>query len=156
MAFGFGTAIVAMVGTNWDARQYQRARAIAWTGAAAVAFVCRVVGVFFAVLPDLWMVLLSRDESIIRLGGAYLRTVGPFYAFYGLGMALYFATQGLGALTLTVTANALRLVISAGAALVAIHTLHATALGLFVSIGIGFVIYGAANALVLATIKDPR
>jgi putative MATE family efflux protein len=32
IAFGFGTAIVAMVGTNWGARQYDRARRIAWTG----------------------------------------------------------------------------------------------------------------------------
>jgi Na+-driven multidrug efflux pump len=29
VAFGFGTAIVAMVGTNWGARQYRRARQIA-------------------------------------------------------------------------------------------------------------------------------
>jgi Na+-driven multidrug efflux pump len=33
IAFGFGTAIVAMVGTNWGAQQYDRARKIAWTGA---------------------------------------------------------------------------------------------------------------------------
>jgi len=33
IAFGFGTAIVTMVGTNWGARQYRRARAIALTGA---------------------------------------------------------------------------------------------------------------------------
>src|SRR5476649_2697515 len=40
VAFGFGTAIVAMVGTNWGARQYQRARRIAWTGAITTAIVC--------------------------------------------------------------------------------------------------------------------
>ena len=32
VAFGFGTAIVAMVGTNWGAQQYGRARSIAWAG----------------------------------------------------------------------------------------------------------------------------
>ena len=37
LGFGFGTAIVAMVGTNWGAKQYRRAREIAWTGAATVA-----------------------------------------------------------------------------------------------------------------------
>src|SRR5262249_15460461 len=31
VAFGFGTAIVAMVGTNWGGRQYRRAWEIAWT-----------------------------------------------------------------------------------------------------------------------------
>ena len=29
LGFGFGTAIVAMVGTNWGAKQYRRARKIA-------------------------------------------------------------------------------------------------------------------------------
>ena len=41
IAFGFGTALVAMVGTNWGARQYRRAREIAWTGAATVAALVR-------------------------------------------------------------------------------------------------------------------
>src|SRR3712207_8721612 len=40
LAFGFGTAIVAMVGTSWGARRYARARRIAWTGAATVAAAC--------------------------------------------------------------------------------------------------------------------
>ncbi len=36
---------------------------------------------------------------MIEAGSAYLRTVGPFYGFFGLGMALYFASQGAGALS---------------------------------------------------------
>jgi Na+-driven multidrug efflux pump len=40
VAFGFGTAIVAIIGTNWGAKQYSRARQIAWTGATIVAGVC--------------------------------------------------------------------------------------------------------------------
>src|SRR5207302_8500358 len=44
LAFGFGTAIVAMVGTNWGAKQYRRARAIAWIGGAAVAAACATIG----------------------------------------------------------------------------------------------------------------
>jgi len=34
ITFGFGTALVAMVGTNWGAGQYRRAREIAWVGGA--------------------------------------------------------------------------------------------------------------------------
>ena len=59
IAFGFGTAIVAMVGTNWGARQYHRARQIAWTGATTIAAVCGTIGlnkagvlVFRALLRD--------------------------------------------------------------------------------------------------------
>jgi len=43
VAFGFGTALVAMVGTNWGAGQYRRAREIAWTGGATVAALDRPV-----------------------------------------------------------------------------------------------------------------
>src|SRR6266852_8016491 len=119
LAFGFGTAIVAMVGTNWGAKQFGRARRIAWTGGATVAVACGAVGAFFALFPRLWMGLFSNDQEMVRLGNWYLRIVGPIYGLYGLGMALYFATQGLGSVVLTVTANAVRLLASAGCALVA-------------------------------------
>ena len=49
LAFGFGTALVAMIGTNWGARQFARARRIAWTGTLTVAAFCGAVGVFRAV-----------------------------------------------------------------------------------------------------------
>src|SRR5258707_2850547 len=85
LAFGFGTAIVAMVGTNWGAKQYRRAREIAWTGAVTVAAACATIGVIVAFFPALWMGLFSDDQEIIRLGTSYLRIVGPIYGFYGLG-----------------------------------------------------------------------
>src|ERR1700680_2123286 len=44
IAFGFGTAIVAMVGTNWGAQQYGRAHRIAWMGAATIALLCGTLG----------------------------------------------------------------------------------------------------------------
>src|SRR5258707_4109754 len=85
LAFGFGRAIVAMVGTNWGARQYRRAREIAWTGAVTVATACATIGVIVALFPDLWMGLFSDDPETVRLGTLYLRIVGPIYGFYGLG-----------------------------------------------------------------------
>src|SRR5215813_6853012 len=51
IAFGFGTAIVAMVGTNWGAQQYRRAREIAWTGTTTVALVCGTIGLIVAFQP---------------------------------------------------------------------------------------------------------
>jgi hypothetical protein len=51
IAFGFGTALVAMVGTNWGARQYRRAREIAWTGATTVALVRGMIGLIVAFQP---------------------------------------------------------------------------------------------------------
>ena len=137
LAFGFGTAIVAMVGTNWGAKQYHRAYRAAWTGAITVAVTCAAIGTFFAIFPTLWLHLFSDDEGTIHLGSSYLRIVGPIYGLYGLGMGLYFASQGLGNALGTVTANAARLVLSGACALVAIYWLHLDADGLFISIAAG-------------------
>ncbi len=155
LAFGFGTAIVAMVGTNWGAKQYRRARVIAWTGGATVALACAAVGVFCAFFPGLWMGLFSDDAEVIRLGSRYLQIVGPAYGFYGLGMALYFATQGLGRVLSTVAANALRLLASSIGALIAIYWLDLGATGFFVAIACGFCAYAALTAGALLTVKEP-
>jgi MATE family, multidrug efflux pump len=155
LAFGFGTAIVAMVGTNRGARQYRRARAIAWTGAATVAAACATIGLIVALFPALWMGLFSADPEIIRLGTWYLRIVGPIYGLYGLGMALYFATQGFGSVIWTVTANAVRLLTSTGCALAAIYWLDLGAIGFFVGIASGFCAYAALTAVAMLRVKQP-
>ena len=144
-----------MVGTNWGAKQYRRARAIAWTGGATVALACAAVGIFCAVFPRSWMGLFSDDAEVIRLGSHYLAIVGPAYGFYGLGMALYFATQGLGRVLSTVAANALRLLASSGGALVAIYWLDLGATGFFVAIACGFCAYAALTAGALLAVKEP-
>jgi Na+-driven multidrug efflux pump len=143
LAFGIGTAIVAMVGTNWGARQHDRAYRIAWTGAASVATACASIGVMAALFPGLWMHLFTDDDEILRAGALYLHIVGPIYGLYGFGMALYFATQGFGSVIWTVTANAVRLLASAGCALVAIYWLDLHASGFFVAIAGGFCAYAA-------------
>jgi putative MATE family efflux protein len=155
IAAGFGMAIVAMVGTNWGAGQYRRAREIAWTGGMIVAFACAVVGLVVAVFPRLWMGLFSDDEEIVRLGEWYLRIVGPIYGFYGLGMALYFATQGFGRVVPSVAANAVRLLASAGGALIAVYWLDLGAPGFFAAVAAGFCLYAALNAGAVHFAKEP-
>src|SRR5882672_397707 len=83
LAFGFGTAIVAMVGTNWGARQYRRARKIAWTVATTVALLCGTIGAIVAFDPALWIGLFSDSADVARIGALYLRIVGPFYLCFG-------------------------------------------------------------------------
>jgi putative MATE family efflux protein len=155
LGFGFGTAIVAMVGTNWGARQYRRAREIAWTGAATVAVACATIGLVVAHFPSLWMGLFTSDPEIIGLGTWYLRIVGPIYGLYGLGMALYFATQGVGSVVMTVTANAVRLLASTGCGLAVIYWFDFGAIGLFVVIAGGFCVYAALTAAAMFRVKEP-
>jgi Na+-driven multidrug efflux pump len=109
-----------------------------------------------ALLPGLWMGLFSDNDEIIRFGTEYLRIVGPIYGFYGLGMALFFATQGFGSVILTVTANALRLLVSAGGAVGAIYWLGFGATGLFIAVAFGFVVYAALTAWAVLRVKGPR
>jgi putative MATE family efflux protein len=156
LAFGFGTALVAMVGTNWGAKQHRRARRIAWIGASTVAFACAAMGAFFALFPGLWMGLYSTDEEVIRAGTLYLTTMAPAYGVYGLGMALYFAMQGVGNVVPAVAANALRLLMSAAGALAAVYWLDAGLRGAFVAIAAAFVAYGVLTAFAFVRSSKPQ
>jgi MATE family, multidrug efflux pump len=155
LAFGIGTAIIAMVGTNWGAEQYDRARRIAWLGGTTTGAACAAIGLIVALFPGLWMGLFTSDGTIIGVGASYLRIIGPIYGLYGLGMALYFATQGVGRPLVTVASNGLRLTISAGAALLGMYLFEAGAMGLFLAVALGFLAYGGVNALALLCIKTP-
>lgn len=153
LAFGFGTAIVAMVGTNWGAQQYRRARRIAWIGSLTVAATCAAIGVFFAIFPELWMRLFSADPEIVRLGTSYLQIVGPFYGLSGLGMGLYFAMQGFGSVVWSVTANAVRLLASTACALMASTWLDLGDRGFFVAVAIGFCAYSALSVVAMFWVR---
>jgi putative MATE family efflux protein len=153
VAFGFGTAIVAMVGTNWGAQQYRRAREIAWTGAATIALLCGAIGSIVAVHPALWIDLFSDSAGVMHIGALYLRVVGPVYLFFGLGLGLFFVTQGVGRGVEAMIANAVRMIASAGGGLVAIYGLDLGVAGFFAAIAGGFCIYAAllVRAAVIGT-----
>ncbi|MBI3370997.1 MAG: MATE family efflux transporter [Betaproteobacteria bacterium] len=153
LGFGVGTGIVALVGTNWGAKRYARARAIAWSGGAVVAAACGAVGLFFALFPRLWMAIFTADEEIIRIGVSYLQIVGPAYALYGFGIGLYFACQGYGRLALAVVANGIRLVLAAGGGFIAMFWMQTGAAGMFAAIASGFVIYAGLTGIALSGIK---
>ena len=155
VAFGFGTALVAMVGTNWGAQQYGRARRIAWTGAATIALICGTLGLIVAVWPSLWLGLFSADAEVARLGTMYLRIVGPVYVCFGLGLALFFVCQGFGRGFAAMIANAVRLVVSAGAGLAAVYWLDLGTAGLFAAIALGFCTYAALTALAVIRVSPP-
>jgi Na+-driven multidrug efflux pump len=153
LGFGFGTGIVALVGTNWGAKQYARARAIAWTGGAVLAVACGAVGLFFALFPRLWMTIFTGEEEVIRIGVSYLRLVGPTYALYGFGIGLYFACQGYGKVVFAVVANGIRLLLAAGGGVIAMFWMGAGAAGIFAAIALGFVVYAGLTSIALSRIR---
>lgn len=146
IAFGIGGAMTASVGANFGAGQFARARRIAWTGGLAVGAFTGLVGVTAAIWPDLWLSHFTADDAAVAVGRNYLAIVGPFYGFFGMGMALYFASQGTGNMKWPFTAGTLRLTVAAGgAAIVAAN--HAGDPNLmFVCISAGLFCFGGLIA----------
>jgi putative MATE family efflux protein len=147
IVFGFGTALVTLVGTNIGAGQIQRARRAAWIGAGVAAAVTGSVGLLAAFWPSLWLGLFTADPSVLAIGAQYLHIVAPTYALFGLGLALYFAAQGAGRLTWPLLAGFGRLVVSVGGGWIAMVWLHAGLPWLFAASALAFVTFGAAQAV---------
>jgi putative MATE family efflux protein len=156
VAFGFGTALVAMVGTNWGAGQYHRARDIAWIGAATVTAVCGTIGLVVALQPGLWIGLFSDDADVARLGSLYLRIVGPAYLCFGLGLGLFYVMQGLGRGVAAMNANAVRMMVSAAGGLAAVYWMNLGPIGLFPAVAAGFCTYAALMAAAVLRVKPPE
>jgi len=156
VAFGFGTAIVAMVGTNWGAGQYDRARRIAWTGAITTAIVCGTIGLIVSLQPGLWIGLFSDDAEVARYGALYLRIVGPAYLCFGLGLGLFFVSQGFGRGVAAMNANAVRLVASAGAGLAAVYVLDLGVAGFCAAVAAGFCLYALLLVYAVLRVRSPE
>jgi len=146
IAFGVGGAMTAMVGANRGAKNYGRARRIAWTGGLAVFAFTGLIGIVVALFPDLWIGLFTADAAAAEVARRYLWLVGPFYAFFGLGQSLYFASQGTGDMSWPITAGALRIVAAAGLGAVATVWLGASLTWLFVCVALGLVVFGGLIA----------
>lgn len=156
LVFGFGTALVTMVATNVGAGQRARARRVAWTGALMAAATTEAIGLTAALFPRLWLGLFTTEPAVLAAGAAYLRVVGPAYGFFGLALALYFASQGAGRLLWPLLASAMRLVLASaggwlvlqwsGAELVALFAVMAAALVVNGSTVAGAIYLGAWDA----------
>jgi putative MATE family efflux protein len=148
IVFAIAQALVVMVGTNIGAGHGERAKRIAWTGTAASALVCLVIGWSVAAYPPLWIHIFSDDAAVIGIGSIYMRIVAPFYPLFGAGLALYFASQGAGQMLLPVLANTARLVlVAAGGALV--MRFGGPLWALFAVIAMGLSVVGGLTGLVV-------
>lgn len=148
IAFGVGAALTAAVGINVGADQYVRARRIAWSGAGVVMVLTGLLGVTVAASPSLWLDLFTADPKAHAFGARYLVIAAPFYAIFGLGQALYFASQGTGRMVLPVTVTVSRFtIVTALGALVIAFGWDIT--WLFVTVALGLTIMGVGQALCL-------
>ena len=146
LVFGMGSALVAMVGTNVGAGQIARAERVAWTGAGIAAGVTASLGLLAAVFPRLWLGLFTADPQAQAVGVTYLLIVGPFYGFFGLGLALYFASQGAGRLGWPLTAGFLRLAVAAAGGWLAGYWFGWGLPGIFAAMSAALIVFGLTVA----------
>jgi putative MATE family efflux protein len=146
IAFSVGVASVPMVGTAMGARNFARARRIAWTAGALAAAALGLIGLIAVAAPQLWVDLFTDVPQVQQAAYAYLGIAGFGFAFFGLGLCLYFASQGAGRVGGAIIAQALRLaVIVIGGAILVEQS--STLSAVFVLSAVAMVTMGLGTAL---------
>ncbi len=149
LVFGLGGPLVALVGTNIGAGERGRAIRAAWIGAAIAAGLCELIGLCAAAFPLAWLSLFDTDPAMLAAGTRYLHWVGPAYGVFGLGMGLYFASQGAGRLLWPWLANMMRLAIAAAGGWLALR-FGGDLSHVFMALAVALVAFGTVNAAAVA------
>ena len=146
LVFAVGQALVVLVGTHIGAGRAERAKRIAWIGAAFAASISLVIGMVVSIFPLAWVGLFSDDPAVLQNGANYLRTVAPFYPMLAAGIALYFASQGAGRVLRPILAGTVRLaIVIAGGLMVA------SLQGVFIVIAGAMIAFGALTVWFVAS-----
>ncbi|MDX2237163.1 MAG: MATE family efflux transporter [Hyphomonadaceae bacterium] len=158
IAFSIGVASVPMVGVAIGAGATPRARRVAWTAGGLAFAALGVIGLVVVAFPGAWAGLFTQDPDALAAAALYLRFAGLGFGFFGLGLCLYFASQGAGKIVGPILAQAGRFAVvaaggwaltAAGAplwTLFALIALSMAALGLGSVAAVRFTPWGAARA----------
>lgn len=149
LVFGIGVSMNALVGVNLGAGQLQRAVNVGWIGAGAAAFFTGIGGLAVALWPEAWISLFTDDVQTMAAAKGYLQFVGPFFAFQGIGLSLFFASQGAGRMTWPLIAAAARLMIAIGGGAVLLYGYDASLNMIYLASGIAMVANGIITAVAL-------
>jgi len=145
IVFAIGTASVPMVGMAMGANDIGRARQVAWTAAAVAIAALGAIGLAVSLAPDLWSGLFTSDPAVRAAANLYLRWAGWGFAFVGLGLSLYFASQGSGKVLRPVLAGTVRLLVVAAGGLL-LTAVSAPVWALFALVGAAMAAFGLSVA----------
>ena len=107
--FGIGGAGMVATGTLLGAGRRGDAIRMGWLSALTAAGLVGGIGLIVSIWPGLWTGLFTDQPDIAETAAQTLGIVGPCYAFFGLGLCLYFVSQGLATLPIPVLGAVLRL-----------------------------------------------
>ncbi|WP_293676250.1 MATE family efflux transporter [uncultured Phenylobacterium sp.] len=156
IAFAVGVAALPMVGLAIGAGDVARARRVAWTAGGMGGLGLGSIGIVLALWPQLWVSVFTQDPGVSAAAQLYLRFAGPAFIFFGVNLALYFASQGAGRILGPLLAGTLRLVVIAVGGWLLVRA-DAPDWTLFALVAAGMVTAGTATAaFVAATPWGPR
>ncbi|MBX9947261.1 MAG: MATE family efflux transporter [Reyranella sp.] len=146
LAYGIGTGLTTLVGVAVGAGDFRRAVRAAWIGGVAAFVLIGAIGWAAALAPEAWSRLFTAEPGVIAASVSYLRHVAPFYCLLGLGLALYFAGQGAGRMTVPVTAGLARVAVATAGGWFAVEHMGAGLDGVFAAMAAGLALYGCLIA----------
>jgi Na+-driven multidrug efflux pump len=147
ITFAFGSAVITMVATAAGARDVDRVRRVAWTGAAVAA----AIGLLFtavALFGGRWMGLFTADPAIRDMGALYLLCQAAVFPFTGAGLACYFARLGVGFVSGPFILATVRLILIVGGCWLAL-SLTGNAIAAFAAIALGIAFFGASLLIMM-------
>ena len=143
LIFGIGTAMTSIVGANIGAQNIERAEKVGIYGGSTAGIVSVFIGLTLALFPDVWIQFFTDDLKAYEVTKKYIQIVGPFYIFQGVGLSLYFASQGANAMKWPTIATIARFLIASIGGAVSIYWLGFGIESIFLSSSLAMMIFGA-------------
>jgi putative MATE family efflux protein len=141
LSYGIGGPAGILIGTNTGAGQGGRALRTAWITVLLSACATEAIGLAAATWPAAWIGSFSSDPAVLAIGTTYLRIVGPFFGFFGIGYALYCIGQGTGRMGWPVAGAVTRAAIAVVGGAAAIR-LGASLDHIFMAVSLGMMSFG--------------
>ena len=142
LIFGIGTAMTSIVGANIGALNIDRAEKVGILGGSTAGFVSILIGLTLAVFPEAWIQFFTDDIKAFEVTKKYIQIVGPFYIFQGIGLSLYFASQGANAMKWPTIATIARFIIACAGGGISVYWLELGIESIFISSSAAMAIFG--------------
>ena len=142
LIFGIGTAMTSIVGANIGAKEIIRAEKVGIYGGSTAGIVSVFIGLTLALFPESWIQFFTNDPKAFEVTKRYIQLVGPFYIFQGVGLSLYFASQGANAMKWPTIATIIRFLVASIGGAISVYWLGLGIESIFISSSVAMTIFG--------------
>ena len=146
LVFGLGAAMTTAVGARVGAGELDRAERLDAIGGLSAGVIAGLVGIVLALFPNAWIGVFTDVPAVHAAARSYIEIVGPLFFFHGLGLSLYFASQGASAMFWPVWATVLRVLVAALGGYVLAFTLDFGLSGIYTAAAAAMLTYAVVIA----------